>query len=193
MEGACLFWRVRRPYGCLPTHAGSPEGERMELFDKGEEGAVVVGGGYIATTIYSLCLGSFCNEMACVMEALSKQWAYSTCRGVSVRTGLNTIPLIQGCSPSLSFNRTIFYSLYCSLCVAISSALSASRNKCVKKLHKETETCGVSHTHVFQSDHVSLFTLHTSVFLLKLLCFTVLCFLLLMLKLQSFNFSLFSF
>lgn len=69
----------------------------MELFDRGEEGEAGV---YIATTIYSLCLGSFCNEMACVMEALSKQWAHSTWRGVSVRTGLNTIPLIQGCSPS---------------------------------------------------------------------------------------------
>ena len=69
----------------------------MELFDRGEEGEAGV---YIATTIYSLCPGSFCNEMACVMEALSKQWAHSTWRGVSVRTGLNTIPLIQGCSPS---------------------------------------------------------------------------------------------
>ncbi|KAI9535085.1 hypothetical protein NQZ68_007174 [Dissostichus eleginoides] len=78
MEAACL--RVRRPYGCLPTHAGSPEGERMELFDRKVVGEA---GGYIATTIYSLCLGSFCNEMACVMEALSKQWAYSTWRGVS--------------------------------------------------------------------------------------------------------------
>lgn len=54
----------------------------------------------IATTIYSLCLGLFCNEMACVMEAISKQWAYSTWRGVSVRTGPNTIPP--------------FYHFYCS-------------------------------------------------------------------------------
>lgn len=38
MDGACFFLRVRRPYGCLLTHAGSPEGERMELFDRGEEG-----------------------------------------------------------------------------------------------------------------------------------------------------------
>lgn len=38
MEGACLFLRVRRPYACLPPHAGSPEGERMELFDRKEEG-----------------------------------------------------------------------------------------------------------------------------------------------------------
>lgn len=44
MEGACLFLRVRRPYGCLPTHAGSPEGERMELFDRREEGVCGVMG-----------------------------------------------------------------------------------------------------------------------------------------------------
>ncbi len=42
MEDACLFLRVRCPYGCLPTHAGSPEGERMELFDRREEGEVGV-------------------------------------------------------------------------------------------------------------------------------------------------------
>lgn len=38
MEGACLFLRVHHPYACLPPHAGSPEGERMELFDRKEEG-----------------------------------------------------------------------------------------------------------------------------------------------------------
>lgn len=68
-------------------------------------------GGYIATTIYSLCPGSFCNEMACVMEALSKQWAYSTWRGVSVRTRLNTIPLIQGCNPGFFRSYYFLFSL----------------------------------------------------------------------------------
>lgn len=38
MDSACFFLRVCRPYGCFPTHAGSPEGERMELFDGGGEG-----------------------------------------------------------------------------------------------------------------------------------------------------------
>lgn len=88
----------------------------MQVAPRGREWSSLTGerrgrrrGGYIATTIYSLCLGSFCNEMACVMEALSKQWAYSTWRGVSVRTRLNTIPLIQGCSPS--FFRSSFFTL----------------------------------------------------------------------------------
>lgn len=105
LDGGCLFVRVRCPYDCLPTHAGSREGERMDFFDKGRGG-----GGYIATTIYSLYLGSFCNEMACVMEALSKQWGYSAQRAVSVRTGLNTIPLIQGCSHSF-LSILVFYPL----------------------------------------------------------------------------------
>lgn len=62
-----MLLRVRRPYDCLPTHAGSPEGKRMKLFDSG--GKKGEAEGYIATTIYSLCLSSFCNEMACVIEA----------------------------------------------------------------------------------------------------------------------------
>lgn len=66
------------------------------------------------TTIYCLCLGSFCNEMACVMEALSKQWAYSTWRGVTVRTRLNTIPLIQGSTP-------LYYFLLCLLSLLLFS------------------------------------------------------------------------
>lgn len=91
--------RVRCPYDCLPTHAGSPEGERMKLFDWG--GKKGEAEGYIATTIYSLCLSSFCNEMACVIEALSKQWTYSTWTAVSLTTSLNMIPLNQGCSAFL--------------------------------------------------------------------------------------------
>lgn len=39
-----------------------------------------------------------------VMEALSKQWFYSTWRGVSVRTGQNTIPPNEGCTFSASCN-----------------------------------------------------------------------------------------
>lgn len=66
------------------------------------------------TTIYCLCLGSFCNEMACVMEALPKQWAYSTWRGVTVRTRLNTIPLIQGSTP-------LYYFLLCLLSLLLFS------------------------------------------------------------------------
>lgn len=30
--------RVHRPHGCLPTHAGSPEGKRMNFFDEGRGG-----------------------------------------------------------------------------------------------------------------------------------------------------------
>lgn len=73
------------------------------------------------TTIYCLCLGSFCNEMACVMEALSKQWAYSTWRGVTVKTRLNTIPLIQGSSP-------LYYFLLCLLSLLLSPPLFLSFN-----------------------------------------------------------------
>lgn len=29
--GGCLFLKVRRPHGCLPTHAGSPEQKGMAL------------------------------------------------------------------------------------------------------------------------------------------------------------------
>lgn len=81
-----------------------------ELLWQGERRETWIGGGYIATTIYSLYLGSFCNEMACVMEALSKQWAYSAQRAVSVGTGLNTIPLIQGCGHSF-LSILVFYTL----------------------------------------------------------------------------------
>lgn len=37
MEDACLFLRVRHPYGCLPANAGSAKEERMGLIDKTEE------------------------------------------------------------------------------------------------------------------------------------------------------------
>lgn len=135
-DGRCPFVRVRRPYGCLLAHAGSPEGERMSFFDEGERRGAWVGGGYIATTIYSLYLGSCCNEMACVMEALSKQWAYSAQRAVSVGTGLNTIPLIQSCSHS-SLHLSILYSAYCRNYILTSFLLFASWKKCVIELYKE--------------------------------------------------------
>lgn len=32
-----FFKRVRRPHGCLPAHAGSPKGKRLEPFDSREE------------------------------------------------------------------------------------------------------------------------------------------------------------
>lgn len=44
-DGGCLFARVRHPYDCLPTPAGSPEVERMDFFDQrrgGERGLVEV-------------------------------------------------------------------------------------------------------------------------------------------------------
>lgn len=61
--------------------------ERMELIDRS-------GGAGGAASMRCLCLGSFCNEMVCVMQVLSKQWLYSSWRGASVRTRLNTIPQI---------------------------------------------------------------------------------------------------
>lgn len=114
----------------------APKGERMSFFDEGRGGCAWVGGGYIATTIYSLYLGSCCNEMACVMEALSKQWAYSAQRAVSVRTGLNTIPLIQSCSHS-SLHLSTLYSAYCRNYILTSFLLFASWKKCVTELYKE--------------------------------------------------------
>lgn len=131
--------RVRRPYDCLPTNAGSPEGERMNFFDEGRGGEHRM----VEVTLQppsTLYLGSFCNEMACVMEALSKQWAYSAQRAVSVRTGLNTIPLIQGCSHSF-LSILVFYTVltleitssHLSLCLP-------AEKKCVIEWYKVLET-----------------------------------------------------
>lgn len=132
------------------------------------------------TTIYCLCLGSFCNEMACVMEALSKQWAYSTWRGVTVRTRLNTIPLIQGSTPLyyfllcllslLLFSPPLFLSLtlspliFCCLSSLFSSSLDLS-------LRKVFEThCGRVFNHIF---------VHISVEAILVLCITIQYFVLL--------------
>lgn len=48
----------------------------------------------------------------------SKQWVYSTWSEISVETRLSIIPLIQSYSPS--FHPTIFYSVYCPLCLSFS-------------------------------------------------------------------------
>lgn len=155
--------RVRRPYDCLPTHAGSHGGGRgwageNELLWQGERRETWIGGGYIATTIYSLYLGSFCNEMACVMEALSKQWAYSAQRAVSVGTGLNTIPLIQGCGHSF-LSILVFYTL---LTVEITSShlslcLPAEKKVCNRVVQRPRDKKKCSHVHVWKDIIVTVY------------------------------------
>lgn len=131
------------------------------------------------TTIYCLCLGSFCNEMACVMEALSKQWAYSTWRGVTVRTRLNTIPLIQGSTP-------LYYFLLCLLSLLLFSPpfLSLTLSPLIfcclsslfsSSLDQPTESfwntyCGRVFNHIF---------VHISVEAILVLCITIQYFVLL--------------
>ena len=105
-----IFLRVHCPYSCL-THAGSPEGERMDLFDKGSKGVSVCVGWGVALQPPSIpCAWAHSVMKWPVMEVLSKQWAYSTWRGVSVRTGPNMIPLFHGCSASF-LSITLFFTL----------------------------------------------------------------------------------
>lgn len=94
------FWECVAPMAVLLLMQVAPRNREWSSLTGGRRMGKKRGGA-TSQPPYSLCLGSFCNEMACVMEALSKQWAYSTCRGVSVTTGLNTIPLLQ-CASFLS-------------------------------------------------------------------------------------------